>query len=386
MKHSGEQATRTSGSVRHLSASPQLTLFVFALILLGAIWAIAVTYGDHALYSAAGLCSIVVICFIALITKQLADLRRHALSSERVLAEVRSAAERSPDAMYMLRGIKSDNGNIVDFVFTSVNPRGAELLARPATGIVGKRLSDVLPQHHANGQFRKYLEVIHNDRPLEDEFENTAPQIKGRWFRQQLVPIGDLRSVLVFIRDITDHKDVEIKVSNSRAFLQSLIDHLPLLVYTRDMRAENRGRMLVWNKTAELVTGYPCSDVLKKPDHEVFPPEIANMFSGLDTKMLTDPMVVDLPEVEFHRADGDSHYLRVISVPLFDENDELEHILGIAEDITGQRKQALALRMKQAELIAANDASPLGLFRTDEAGRWTYVNRTYEEMSGLDKT
>jgi diguanylate cyclase (GGDEF)-like protein/PAS domain S-box-containing protein len=152
------------------------------------------------------------------------------------------------------------------------------------------------------------------------------------------------------------------------------------------MRADSRGRMLVWNKTAELVTGYSASDVLNHTDIEVFPPKLADLFGRLDTKMRTDPMVVDLPEVEFQRADGGSHYLRVISVPLFDDNDELEHVLGIAEDITGQRKQALALRMKQAELIAANEASPLGLFRTNETGQWTYVNRTYEEISGLDRT
>lgn len=47
---------------------------------------------------------------------------------------------------------------------------------------------------------------------------------------------------------------------------------------------------------------------------------------------------------------------------------------------SGQRQ---ALRAKQAELRAALDASPLGLFQTDAKGRCTWVNRRYESISGL---
>ncbi|WP_151446489.1 sensor domain-containing protein [Lacisediminimonas profundi] len=50
------------------------------------------------------------------------------------------------------------------------------------------------------------------------------------------------------------------------------------------------------------------------------------------------------------------------------------------------RRQARALRTKQAELTAAYDASPLGLFQTDPDGRCTYVNRRYEAISGMPAT
>lgn len=374
---------RPNGLAQHLATSPQLTVLLFALILLAAIWTTAAIYDAD--YAAATLCSLVILGFAAVITSQLGRLRRYAVSTESSLNKIRSAGERSLDAMYMLRGVPAPDGRIVDFVFTSVNQRGAELLMLPVTNVLGRKLSDLLPQFRRNGQLEKYVKAIHSDRPLEEEFENTAPQLKGHWFHQQLVPIGDLKSLQVFLRDITDHKNTEIRIRNSRAFLQSLIDHLPLLVYARDIRAGKPGRMLLWNRTAELVTGYTGGDVLSKTDEQVFPPAIVAQFRRLDIKMQTDPMVVDLPEMEFQRADGVIHYLRVISVPLFDDNDRLEHVLGIAEDITGQRKQALALRTKQAELIAANEASPLGLFRTDENGQWTYVNRTYEDISGRDR-
>ena len=87
----------------------------------------------------------------------------------------------------------------------------------------------------------------------------------------------------------------------------------------------------------------------------------------------------------FRRRDGGLRYLRLISVPLFDEQNHVEYILGIAEDITGRRQQELTLRSQQAELTAVNDASPLGLFHIDPDGACTYVNHTYEKMTGLTR-
>jgi PAS domain S-box-containing protein len=51
--------------------------------------------------------------------------------------------------------------------------------------------------------------------------------------------------------------------------------------------------------------------------------------------------------------------------------------LGIARDMT------VEVRARQAETQTMNDASPLGIFRTDAAGHCIYVNRMYETLSGL---
>lgn len=175
----------------------------------------------------------------------------------------------------------------------------------------------------------------------------------------------------------------ENSLRHSPMFLQSLIDHLPVLVFATKLTGADRGRICVWNRTAELVTGYNAADVLGNSPNQVFPDAMARMHQENDSCMLADPMVMENPEVQFIRPDGETGTLHVISVPLFDADDRPEYLLGIAEDITRSRRQALALRTKQAELTAAYDASPLGLFRTDPHGYCTYVNRTWEKISGL---
>ncbi|NGZ85710.1 sensor domain-containing diguanylate cyclase [Duganella aceris] len=77
--------------------------------------------------------------------------------------------------------------------------------------------------------------------------------------------------------------------------------------------------------------------------------------------------------------DRDVHWLRQQVVPITD---------GVAvtvRDITPRKEAELAMRKNQAELAAVNDASPLGLLRADATGHCTYVNRTFEFITGLTR-
>ncbi|MBY0242164.1 MAG: diguanylate cyclase [Burkholderiaceae bacterium] len=87
-------------------------------------------------------------------------------------------------------------------------------------------------------------------------------------------------------------------------------------------------------------------------------------------------------EVETHNLPGQatgSRWLRHQIVAIDD---------GVAvttRNITSRKRDELAMRKHQAELQAVNDASPLGLLRTDANARCTYVNRTFEAITGLTR-
>ncbi len=61
---------------------------------------------------------------------------------------------------------------------------------------------------------------------------------------------------------------------------------------------------------------------------------------------------------------------------------QVPQVLGVALDVTAQRRQESVLRARQAELEAVNDSSPLGLARLDARGLLLYANRTFERMTG----
>jgi diguanylate cyclase (GGDEF)-like protein/PAS domain S-box-containing protein len=173
------------------------------------------------------------------------------------------------------------------------------------------------------------------------------------------------------------------RAHDNHNFLKSLIDYLPVLVYAKSLHPDNFGQIKVWNQTAEIVTGYAEHEMVGKNSRQAFPPAIAAKHEEQNRNMLADPMVSDIPEETLLRPDGTLRYLHTVSVPLFDADDKPEYILSIAEDITERREQERQLRQKQAELAAVIDASPLGLISSDRTGQCTYVNRTFESISGI---
>lgn len=327
--------------------------------------------------------SIGIIAFIALLMWQSYRLRKSERAAKDAHAVLSAAAERSLNAFYILKNVRGPDHRIVDFTFIEINEAGARLFGIPADTSIGQKLGVLLPKERSDGLFDKCVKVVEDGMPVEEEFEIKSGATGTRWVHQQIVPIGD--GVAITTRDISDRKYAEMETRNNRAFLQSLIDYLPVLIYARSFRPENHGCTIVWNNAAEAVTGYAASKVIGRTNHASFAPQLAEQFEDLDRRMLADPQVADFPEMPFRRFDGGLRYLRLISVPLFDEQNRVEYILGIAEDITGRRAQELTLRTQQAELAAVNDASPLGLFHIDPDGACTYVNHTYEKMSGLTR-
>lgn len=364
--------------VRHLSTEFEYLVPMTAMaLLLVVLWGTA-TSPAYALIG-----SFCAFALVALLVRQSHRLHNSELSARRAQAALSASAEGGFNGFYILKVCLGPDQRIEDFIFSDINDNGAKLFGLSRQQAIGQRLGTLLPHLRTGSFFDSYVRVATSGQSWEEEFEVNTPEIKARWLHHQIVPLDD--GVAVTTRDISERKYIEIETRNNRAFLHSLIDYLPVLIYARSVRQENFGSMIVWNQAAEAVTGYPAARVIGRTNREAFSPQLAEQFEELDRQMIADPRVADIPEVPFKRNDGGLRYLHIISVPLFDEENRVEYILGIAEDITGRRTQELALRTQQAELAAVNDASPLGLFRTGPDGACTYVNRTYEEMSGITR-
>ena len=194
---------------------------------------------------------------------------------------------------------------------------------------------------------------------------------------------GTATHLLIIMDDISARKAGEEELRSNRAFLQSLIDNIPMAIYVKDVRPQTFGTMVVWNAGAEVISGVPEERALGRTDQEIFDPAVYAEIDAHDRVLLSSPMVSDLHEHPFRQPNGTLVFMRTISAPIFDIDNNVAFILRISEDVTARRRQQRDLRARTAELLAVNDASPLGMFRTSADGRCTYVNRTYEQVSGL---
>lgn len=299
-----------------------------------------------------------------------------------VEAELHASIDCSLDAFFIFKPERDADGKIVDFRFSYLNAKAALLFGLEQAVLLKGKLGEILPSIRHSGWFDQLVSVVVKQQSLEDDYEVTSPDIHAKWLHYQIVPLAD--GLAVTMRDISARKRDEVEMRENRAFLQSLIEYLPVLIFAKSFRGETADTLVVWNKTAEHVMGYTAEQVIGRNNREIFPSKVADTLNALDRQMLADPRVVDIPEFPYRRPDGALCYLHSISVPLFSESGEVDYILGIVEDITVRRTQEWALRSQQAEMQAVNDSLPLGLFRTDSSGHVTYVNSAFEKMTEFD--
>lgn len=329
------------------------------------------------------LASALIAVIAAILMRQSAQLRSAVRAAHKAQATLRAASDASLDGMLILTAWPGARDAVEDFIIEDINERGAALFGQSRAALLGQKAFALLPRYHQTGFFARYVQVYADATPIEEEVEIRLGGDQPRWIHQQIVPLEN--GVAVTSRDISARKLAEIEMHNSRSFLQSLIEHLPLLVSVKSVRADSMGIMMVWNKAAEAATGYSAAQVVGALDSAVFPPDFALYQPREDQAMLASPRVFDVPERPLPAADGSCRYLRSLSVPLFDAQGRPEFILYIAEDITQRRAQEQSLHASEAHLAAVTNASPLGLIRADLQGNCTYVNRRFEIITSLTR-
>ena len=331
----------------------------------------------------AGVVTALVGIVVAILMKQSARLRASIRAARKAQATLRAAADGSLDGVLIMKAWPPDGPVVEDFIIDEINERAAAMLGRARAELLGQKAFATLPRYRQTGFLARYVQVFSSGKPLEEEVELPIDHASSRWILHQIVPLED--GVAVTSRDITARKHAEIEIHNSRSFLQSLIDHLPLLVYVKSVREKSYGAMMVWNKAAESLTGYSADEVIGQTDRYVFPPDFALSNRQDDQAMLAQPEVVDMPERLLVRRDGSERYMHTVSVPLKDTQGGTEFILCIAEDVTQRREQEQSLRASEAHLTAVTSATPLGLVRTDMWGNCTYVNKRFEVITGMSR-
>jgi PAS domain S-box-containing protein len=137
----------------------------------------------------------------------ISDRRRTQEALRRSEERLRISQELSLDAFTILDSIRDETGEIIDFVWTYVNPKAAEILQRPVQELIGKRLLEVLPAHQTNSElFERYVRVVETGVAHDIELSHNTNGVMG-WLRNMAVKLED--GVAISFSDITPRKRAE---------------------------------------------------------------------------------------------------------------------------------------------------------------------------------
>lgn len=114
----------------------------------------------------------------------------------------KASLEASIESIYFLSTKKDISGNIIDFVFTEMNEKGASELGFTREYLIGKGICDLFPVNIENGFFEQYKKVVQTKLPLEQEYSIPSGYHSPGYFHHQVLPTSD--GIVIYNRNIND--------------------------------------------------------------------------------------------------------------------------------------------------------------------------------------
>lgn len=242
---------------------------------------------------------------------------------------------------------------------TRINPVAREITGWDLESALGRSIDEVFHLVHdakASDLPNPVREAMRTNTIVEidDAALLVAKNGQKRRVADSAAPIrgaeGSVRGAVLVFRDITKIIEDARSLRRTHAFLDSILENIPDMVFVKDAQELAFVR---FNRAGEKLLGLDRSELIGKTDFAFFAPDEAKAFVDKDRETLRGKTVLDIPEEPLTTATG-VRWLHTKKVPVLDEHGEPEYLLGISADITEQRRDEFALRASMDATEAAH--------------------------------
>jgi len=293
----------------------------------------------------------------------------------------------------------------LDGVLLIVNPAAAQSLGFTPEQGVGVNMKRFLAPP-VRPLFDAYLDRIRSNRSDSGLMRLTARDGSERiWLYRNVLyeEPGAPPRVLGHAQDITERVRAEEALKESERRFRSMADTVPVFIWMSGAEGQcefvNKAWLDFSGRTLDQELGRGWSDNLHPEDRERCLENLARAIARGESFQA---------EYRMRRADGEYRWLLDTGTPRFDSTGQFAGHIGSCLDVTDARRDREALRIahdelairvaeRTAELVLTNEAlrqseqhyqvltnlAPVGIFRTDAAGRCLYVNERACEVCGI---
>ena len=184
---------------------------------------------------------------------------------------------------------------------------------------------------------------------------------------------GEIIGAIESIRDITEMKKSEERLSESEGRFAAFMDHLPVTAFIKDDQSTN---IFVNRRMVEIFGEH---EWIGKPVYEQFPRAAAEKMVEEDRQTIRDgyrKVTEYLVDKNGNEKIYETHKFRI------DRENKPPLIGGFAVDITEQKDAEDALTRSQARFRELTDLLPQIVYEADTGGNLTYANRIAFERFG----
>ena len=260
-------------------------------------------------------------------------------------------------------------------------------------------ISGYLASDFINNRVRSFGSIIHpQDRgkvedsiwqsistkqPYVTEYRIVRGDGKITWVYDKGQAIFDREGKILYLDgvmlDITQQKETEAELRRTQAFLDSVVQNLPVGVFIKDAQ---KLQINYWNKASEELFGYSKEEVLGKNDYDFMPEARGNNLRSKDRQILQAAKLVDIPETSIITPHQGERIIHTKKVPLLDERGILQHLLIICEDITERKRAEEALRESESHYRYIVETASEGVWLFDPESKTTFLNSRTAQMLG----
>jgi PAS domain S-box-containing protein len=223
-----------------------------------------------------------------------------------------------------------------DLRYLSANPAYAQYIGLPLEQIVGRPIMEVMGQTAFEIIRPRVERVLSGERVEYEDKLTIGGELK--YIHVVYTPDRDASGNVVgwvaSVMDISERKRIEEELKAANAFLDAIIENIPLILFLKDGKSL---RYLRLNRAGEGLLGWPKETFIGKTDYDLWPQAQAEFFVEKDRETLKDKMV-DIAEEPIQTRHQGVRLLHTKKVPILDTAGNSVYLLGISEDITERRR------------------------------------------------
>ncbi|MBI5952901.1 MAG: PAS domain-containing protein [Chloroflexi bacterium] len=240
---------------------------------------------------------------------------------------------------------------------------------KSAGDVLGRSDFDTYPPDLAAKFWADDSSVLNSGVPIINREEpGLDRQGSPRWMLTTKVPLrdesGQVKGLVGIGRDITERKQVEEALKESRLLFHLLIESLPQNIYAKD----SDGRFVFANQRYCTTQCRRLEEIVGKTDFDLHPPELAEKYRADDQRVVETGETIEL--IEEHQPLGErKFFVQVIKTPFYDSKGQTAGTLGIFWDITERRQAEVELQNTKESLKQANVELQAALAREQQLAR-----------------
>ncbi|NES96353.1 MAG: EAL domain-containing protein, partial [Desertifilum sp. SIO1I2] len=264
--------------------------------------------------------------------------------------------------------------------FVRLNPTLAAINGLPIEDHIGQPVQDLFPDFYETVH-DYFQQVLTTNNSVTFEISGTTPaqpKIKRTWLASYYpVMLGSQqRGVGAIITDITEQKQIQAELAESKALVQQIAEASPAVLSLFELPS---GKTTYINSAIETLLGYTPEEIYQDgheilPRH-VHPDDMAEVLAHFAA--LSQAQVGEILGYEYRalHKDGSWHWIYQRNVVFSrDDTGAVQQVLGVGSDITELVQTQEALQHNAMLLRTALNSTPIVLFTQDLDLRYTWIH------------